>query len=50
MMCRLDARTREFKEQGEFSDLHEPFLVFAARDEVGTYLMMRSPSVRANGT
>jgi hypothetical protein len=23
---RLDARTREFKERGEFSDIHEPFL------------------------
>ena len=23
---RLDARAREFKERGEFSDLHEPFL------------------------
>ena len=23
---RLDARTREFKERGEFSDMHEPFL------------------------
>jgi Serine dehydrogenase proteinase len=25
-MRRLDARTREFKERGEFSDMHEPFL------------------------
>ena len=23
---RLDARAREFKERGEFSDMHEPFL------------------------
>ena len=23
---RLDARAREFKERGEFSDIHEPFL------------------------